>query len=679
MIRAVAFVLSAAWVSGCTDADLFANTGIEPFVPDRVALAGQLCTEDTAGSSFPVKVLLMVDGSQDMFLADPSGERFFGPPNSLRNFIDRNRSQPNVSFGFVEVASNAVAVPQPDGQQFFRPSDPEISLALSALQVPPPLNGNRDILNALAQAESFIGTDMSETEPGEILRTRYVVSMLLAGPPAPDVEIPVLAQRTEALRNFVLSRGALDFSLNIGLLYFGPRTIDQGPQPFNCYLPETACTCPIVGDGDAYCSTFCEVTRPDAPDFDARIADAQEVYESLTFVGNGNFDLFSCPSSIDVSNDIVTADVQLIRKDIVAYNTNVRLGAEDVQVDSDGDGLADVDEVAAGTDPTDPDTDGDGLGDRIEFRLFPRQDPLDGTDRPSSCGTATLGDRDFDLLNDCEEGLLETSPTIPDTDGDGLPDFLEADGGTIPTSAEDRLLDFDSDGTPNGSEILAHTNPRTNDALLRDREAYRNSVTELGNRIVALMENDPELRAVTFRSATENVVGGAASLEWNPTERTLAWADARIGSVPLYTPVPVTITESGEYILTATTRLGINSETGEDIIDTSSITVFVDANQLPDNPVSVRPLITLADVNCYDVRISNIKVMETQPTVFDELPGLNRILVFFTQGPSDRLDAPGIASVAEFRVRFGCNDDGVCDRTPGGATLPLTLDTFVGR
>ncbi|MEO0815106.1 MAG: hypothetical protein AAFY60_19755, partial [Myxococcota bacterium] len=379
---------------------------MEPFTPDRVAIAGELCTEDTSGSRFPVKVLLVVDGSQDMFRADPNGERFFGPPGAINNFIERNRSQPNVSFGFVELASNAVAVPQPDGQQFFRPQDPQVSLAITQLQTPPvdPQRSNRDVLNALSQAESFISTDMSNSTPGEILRTRYVVFMLLAGPPEPAVSTDALARRTDELRDFVLSRGALDFSLNIGLLYYGPRSIDQGTAPFNCYQPDGACACPTVNPGDAYCATFCDVTSGTV-DYDGRVETAQEIYEALTFVGNGSFQLFPCASSIDTSVDVVTSSVQLVKKDIVAFNQNVLLGESEVLADSDGDGLTDVDELAAGTLVDNPDSDGDGLSDRIEFRLFPRQDPLDGTDRPRSCFDPGPGgvipDRDFDLLNDC--------------------------------------------------------------------------------------------------------------------------------------------------------------------------------------------------------------------------------------------------------------------------------------
>jgi len=50
--------------------------------------------------------------------------------------------------------------------------------------------------------------------------------------------------------------------------------------------------------------------------------------------------------------------------------------AEDLTVDTDGDGLTDSEEEDAGTDPSLTDTDADGLGDREEVQVY-GTDPLD--------------------------------------------------------------------------------------------------------------------------------------------------------------------------------------------------------------------------------------------------------------------------------------------------------------
>jgi hypothetical protein len=87
--------------------------------------------------------------------------------------------------------------------------------------------------------------------------------------------------------------------------------------------------------------------------------------------------------------------------------------------DSDGDGLNDKDEVDGDTDPLNPDSDGDGLSDGEE-KLW-RTDP-------------NAPDSDGDTLSDGEEVKVKmTSPINVDTDGDGLNDNVDPDPGQLPT------------------------------------------------------------------------------------------------------------------------------------------------------------------------------------------------------------------------------------------------------
>ena len=88
--------------------------------------------------------------------------------------------------------------------------------------------------------------------------------------------------------------------------------------------------------------------------------------------------------------------------------------------DTDGDGLSDQDEAAAGTDPFDPDTDGDGLPDGAEIEEY-------GTD-----------------------------PLAPDTDGDGVDDGVEVELGFDPLDPSDSpLADSDGDGLRDAEEADA--------------------------------------------------------------------------------------------------------------------------------------------------------------------------------------------------------------------------------
>jgi len=691
-------------LGACTDADIYTATGAEPFRPDRIAITGRLCTEDTTGPKFPVKILLMVDNSSVMFSADPSFYRFCGPgtacaPGSINAFIDRTRNQQNALLGFASIAdvakpvvpiNTALCQPPPcDGQQFFPARDVDGGLVQSGLAMAG--GASRDVANAIAQAESFITADMANSSAGEILRSRYLVYMLFAGPPTNNsADVPAdLARDVERLKELVYSRGALEFRLHVGYLYLGPRSIQGPPAGFSC-CADPGCGC-AGADTDSCCATVCAVTNAPPNNFgswDAWNDAAERAYSSMAFAGDGLFRQFDCPTLVEFRLDQATTSVRLKRKDIVAYNMNVVLGREGPVLDSDGDGLTDEDEAGASP-PTSPitwDSDGDGLSDRLEFRAFPRQDPMDPNDRPGACPNPELlgliPDQDLDLLNDCEEGLLQTSATIPDTDGDGLPDALEFMAGTVPTSAQDRLLDFDGDGIANAQEVLEHTNPRTNDGRLRGSEGYRTNITDLGLRTVATMEDRPELRAVSFRSASPNVAGGAGLLRWTPgAPGTLEWSDARWQITPQFTPVAREIDDgTNVYTLYAENR----NAAGE-ILEQISVEVFVVEQWLPDVATEVFPHISISDRNCYDVRISNIKLMETLPaeTTLNvgnlHEKGTNHILVFFTQAPEDRLDSPGISKVAEIPVIFQCTDPDViesCGRSPSSGFVELTDAEF---
>lgn len=85
-----------------------------------------------------------------------------------------------------------------------------------------------------------------------------------------------------------------------------------------------------------------------------------------------------------------------------------------LSTDTDGDGLSDDVEVDLGTDPCQPDTDGDGMSDYWEAlnHLDPRRDDA-------------AEDFDGDGLSNLAEYGMGTDPSEPDTDDDGLSDLEE--------------------------------------------------------------------------------------------------------------------------------------------------------------------------------------------------------------------------------------------------------------
>jgi hypothetical protein len=149
----------------------------------------------------------------------------------------------------------------------------------------------------------------------------------------------------------------------------------------------------------------------------------------------------ACPYD-DAARDYVDSDLDgLLDLDEGAYGTDA------FNPDTDSDGLPDGDEVNVyGTNPTNADTDGDGFSDGVEVQ--------NGTD-PHLWDDDSLNDTDDDGLLDYDEGRYWTSPYVSDSDGDGLGDgdevFLY---GTVPTS-----FDTDGDGRGDGAEVQAGTDP----------------------------------------------------------------------------------------------------------------------------------------------------------------------------------------------------------------------------
>ena len=117
--------------------------------------------------------------------------------------------------------------------------------------------------------------------------------------------------------------------------------------------------------------------------------------------------------------------------------------AVDGSIDSDGDGISDVEEEENGTDPENADSDGDGLSDAEESE--------NGTDPNSS-------DSDDDGISDSDELNDGTDPNNSDSDGDGVNDGDELENGTDPNNS-----DSDGDGLDDGSEAAYGSDPNNSD------------------------------------------------------------------------------------------------------------------------------------------------------------------------------------------------------------------------
>ncbi|HET6527461.1 MAG TPA: OmpA family protein [Balneolaceae bacterium] len=152
----------------------------------------------------------------------------------------------------------------------------------------------------------------------------------------------------------------------------------------------------------------------------------------------------------------------------IQYGCSSSDEATQQQVDTDGDGLTDAEEMELGTDPNTADTDGDGLVDGAEVNEY-NTDPLtadtdgdglnDGDEVNSYNTDPTEADTDGDGLNDGDEvNEYRTDPTSADSDNDGLNDYEEVmEYNTDPNNA-----DSDGDGFSDSQEIEMGTNPNDN-------------------------------------------------------------------------------------------------------------------------------------------------------------------------------------------------------------------------
>ena len=121
----------------------------------------------------------------------------------------------------------------------------------------------------------------------------------------------------------------------------------------------------------------------------------------------------------------------------------------DALVDSDQDGVSNLDEFNNDIDPTNEDSDEDGVFDGWELEYGYNPLVNDSSDDSDSDGASlldeftydcdpTMNDTDMDGLLDGEEiHTFHTDPTYPDTDGDGFSDGEEVEKGSDPLDSED--------------------------------------------------------------------------------------------------------------------------------------------------------------------------------------------------------------------------------------------------
>jgi hypothetical protein len=413
----------------CTDAGLYAIGGRGGGGPDRADFSGIGCVPLAAGDAFPVKVLFAVQaGSQGI----PVGEM----TDALNSIVARF-PLPYISFALITYHGVATGI-----QGSFVPA----STFANAI---PRYNaqsgdGPPSMRNALRLARSILSGEMVTGCRGVTARTRYLVVLL----------------------NSTYDTSCANPAFNAGLdstCLAAPTAADCSACELDKATRELTDLMQLYGAGEVSVQPIYVPPDPSAPHPDALTA-----VRAVARAGGTQVLQTPAPNLTGALNGLNYASLQraLALKRIVGFNRSALSIAGALYADTDGDGVSDPREAELTLDPIKPDTDDDGIMDGVEIRMG--MNPL-VADTITGCNR--YGDIDLDRLNDCEERVLGTDSCVADTDGDALPDLVEALSRTNPLVPED-LRDTDGDGISNAEEVMAHTDPQSVDNDYRSQRAY---------------------------------------------------------------------------------------------------------------------------------------------------------------------------------------------------------------
>jgi hypothetical protein len=533
LVIATASLVLAVVLCSCSGAALEKKASQVNALDDHLSLRGRVCTDPPDPNGFPVKVVILVDQSGSMCISDPPGsqgspglcEQLPGIPGvippgvttparvrALQSLTAQFAAQPNVQVSIVPFDTNVKNVwpPAVSGQRFARPIG--IDTYLQNLQSQ--LGKGTDYQGALSYAYGVIASDIADTNlnnPQLLPRTRYVVVFLTDGTPYPrcsandnlttyaDPDNPELiwadalpdycnltnAQGTDPITGFI---AGTDRNQNYQLFSY----IDQIMQLKLAYN---------VGDirlhtvllfneaAVAACGTICQDiygvypnTSPAAYPAAAHKV-ARWLLQQFAARGNGVYQEFlnSDIQSLGLGAlDYSSLASKNVVKSLIVRSLRSVPAVNGRKVDSDGDGLPDdVDQnFVNGTSQFAVDSDGDCFDDNFEvfhsdLGFVASKKDVRGCDPTSALTPGCIcRDTDGDGLSQFAETYLKTRAGLVDSDGDGIPDGLEAQYGLDPLTPNYNV-DTDNDGIADDEEIRAGTDPTVPDRNLYDRHAVQ--------------------------------------------------------------------------------------------------------------------------------------------------------------------------------------------------------------
>lgn len=286
-------------------------------------------------------------------------------------------------------------------------------------------------------------------------------------------------------------------------------------------------------ESDVY-NIYWNTTIPDGT-FDVQISDNGEEYSSIGNVVNTDSLEYHFTETFEKRyiKVVQTANDGKVSESvpfIVSYTEN---GFDTKFLDSDEDGLPDIYELKIGTDINSSDTDNDGLSDFREY-VFTQTDPLIYDSVTKGIPDSDI-DSDEDGLSNIDEFTRGTSPCNSDSDNDGLIDYDEiyiyntdplnsdSDGDGINDNSEIKLELDPNNASTNGipdNEYVIPQNIEANSSVFSsinsEDSPYQLSIDILTNRDA---ENELEVNKSAYSAVIENdaMIGSSIDVDISDT------------------------------------------------------------------------------------------------------------------------------------------------------------------
>ncbi len=432
----------------------------------------------------------------------------------VRQFRAVNAQGGNVQVSVAPFETNVRNVwpPTTTGDRFARP-DNNIDNYIEGLQSQ--LGKGTDYQGALSYAYSLISSDINavaQSNPELLPRTRYVVVFLTDGTPYPrcsasdnlsvyaDPDNPDLTW-ADSLTDFCNLTNTsdqidgfevgTDRNQNYQLFSYVRRLMELKDQH---NVGDVRMHTVLLFNQEAVraCGPICQdiygVYPGVAP---ARYPEAAKkvaawLLRRFAEIGNGVYQEFN--DTAEISNlglgalDYSSFASRNVMKTLMVEALSSLPGDTGRVLDSDGDGVPDsIDNgFTLKTNPFVADSDGDCLDDGFEYRRedqgFRAANDLDARGcNPASPLTpnCVCRDTDGDGLSQFAEDFLRTRTGIVDSDGDGVPDGMEARWGLNPLENSVAGLDTDGDGIPDALELRAGSDPTRRDKAFFERFGYQ--------------------------------------------------------------------------------------------------------------------------------------------------------------------------------------------------------------